>query len=98
MERNRVISKLRAHQAELQAAGIVRLALFGSVARGDSNDQSDVDLMADFDKAKRLTLFSMSGLQLRIVDILGAPVDLTNRKMLKDQVKVRAEREAIVVF
>lgn len=52
MDRERVISKLREHERELRAAGIMALSLFGSVARGDANEQSDVDLMADFDGAK----------------------------------------------
>jgi predicted nucleotidyltransferase len=68
------------------------------VARGDNNVASDVDLMAEFDRAKRFTPFSLSGVGLQIVDILGVPVDLADRRMLKDEVKLRAEREAILVF
>lgn len=93
-----MIAKLREHEPELKASGIARLSLFGSVARGDSGPESDVDLMAEFDLGKKFTLFSLSGVRSRISDILGAPVDLAERRMLKDEVKARAEREAIVVF
>ena len=48
--------------------------------------------------SKRLTLFSLAGLRLRIVDILEMPVDLADRRTLKDPVKARAEREAVLVF
>jgi len=95
---DQVIAKLREHEPELKASGIARLSLFGSVARGDSGPESDVDLMAEFDLGTKLTLFSLSGVRLRISDILGVPVDLAERRMLKDEVKARAEREAIVVF
>ena len=98
MEPDQVIAKLREHELELKASGIARLSLFGSVARGDSGPESDVDLMAEFDLGTKLTLFSLSGVRLRISDILGVPVDLAERRMLKDEVKTRAEREAIVVF
>jgi hypothetical protein len=54
MDRSTIIAKLREHEPELKAAGIVRLSLFGSVARGDQTPQSDIDLMADFAKTKRL--------------------------------------------
>ncbi len=54
--------------------------------------------MAEFDVGKKFTLFSLSGVRLRISDILGVPVDLAERRMLKEGVKDRAEREAIVVF
>ena len=49
MDKSAVISKLRAHQSELRAAGITSLSLFGSLARGDAHAQSDVDLLAEFD-------------------------------------------------
>ena len=45
MNRDEVISKLRAHEEELKAAGIVRLAVFGLVARGDNSAASDVDYL-----------------------------------------------------
>jgi predicted nucleotidyltransferase len=96
MDREQVIAKLREHEPELKASGIARLSLFGSVARGDNSAASDVDLMAKFDLGKRFTLFSLSGVLLQISDILGTPVDLAERRMLKDDVKARAEWEAVV--
>jgi predicted nucleotidyltransferase len=52
MVREQVISKLREYESELKAAGITHLSVFGSVARGDPNPESDFDLMAEFDPAK----------------------------------------------
>jgi predicted nucleotidyltransferase len=99
MDREDVIAKLREQEAELKSAGVKHLSLFGSYARGTAvQSLSDVDVVADFDHSKRLTLFSLAGLRLRIVDILEMPVDLADRRMLKDQVKARAEREAVLVF
>ncbi len=43
----RVIAALRVHEAELRRAGICRLSLFGSVARGDDEADSDVDLLPE---------------------------------------------------
>ncbi len=96
--KEQVIQQLRAHEPELKRAGILRLALFGSVARGDSNPKSDVDLMGDFDRAKRLSLFDLAGLEIRLAEIVGVPVDLADRKMLKEPVRVQAEREAVLAF
>ena len=98
MDKSLIIAKLREHEAELKAAGIVRLSVFGSVARGDATAQSDVDLMGDFDRAKELTIFDMAGLEVRLADILGTPVDLADRRMLKEPVRARAEREAVLAF
>lgn len=98
MDREQVLARLRAHEQELKGAGIISLSLFGSVARGVATEQSDIDLIGDFDRAKRLTLFDLAGLEVRLADILETRVDLADRRMLKDPVRVRAEREAILAF
>ena len=59
----RVIATLRTHEAELRSAGIRRLSLFGSVARGDKEADSDVDLAAEFDPGARLDLFRLIALE-----------------------------------
>lgn len=98
MDREEVLTRLRAHQQELEQAGIVHLAIFGSVARDESTADSDVDLMGDFDRAKRLNIFDMVGLESRLSEIVGTRVELSDRKMLKQPVKLRAEREAVLAF
>ena len=59
IDKDQVIAKLREHEPELKAAGILRLAVFGSVARGDNSAGSDVDLLADFDKTQHFTLLTV---------------------------------------
>jgi hypothetical protein len=98
MNKDEVIDKLRAHESELKAAGIVRLAVFGSVARGDNSPESDVDLLADFDKTKRYTLLSMGRLENHLADLLGTSVDLSSPEWLKESVKNQVLREAVVAF
>jgi hypothetical protein len=98
MRRDEVISKLRAHEAELKAAGILRLAIFGSVARGDNSPESDVDLLAEFDKTKHYTLLTMGRIESRLADLLGTRVDLSSPEWLKDSVKKQILREAVLAF
>jgi uncharacterized protein len=98
MKRDEVISKLRAHEAELKAAGIVRLAIFGSVARGDDSPESDIDLLAEFDETKRYTLLTMGRLESRLADLLGTGVDLSSPEWLKESVKNQILREAVLAF
>lgn len=96
MNKEEVIATLRAYEPELKLAGIVRLSLFGSVARGEAGN--DVDLMAEFDDSRRFSLLDMAGLENRLAAILGVPVDLAPAKMLKDLVKQNAVSEAVVAF
>jgi uncharacterized protein len=98
MNKDDVISKLRAHESELKAAGIVRLAVFGSVARGDNSRESDVDLLADFDNTKHYTLLTMGRLENRLADLLGTKVDLSSPEWLKESVKDQVLREAVLAF
>lgn len=76
----------------------MHLRLFGSKARGEDSSESDIDLMADFDSARRLTLFDKAGLEVELAEMLNAHVDLSDRAMLKEHVRERAERDAILVF
>jgi predicted nucleotidyltransferase len=98
MDRDYVITKLREYELELKAAGIVHLRLHGSLARGTATATSDVDLIAEFDATKHLSLIDMVGLENRLSDLLGAPVDLSPEHTLKESVAERAAREAVRAF
>jgi predicted nucleotidyltransferase len=98
MDKGSVIDKLREHEPELRAAGIVHLRLFGSVARGDSSADSDVDLVAEFDRSKRHTLVTMVRIENRLADLLGAKVDLSPADSLKEPVLREVVRESVLAF
>src|SRR5215831_3799461 len=88
-DKHTVLARLREHERELKAAGILRLSISGSVARGDASSESDVDLLAEFDPAKEFSLFDMVGLENRLADILGLPVDLTPARNLRERIRER---------
>ncbi|MGC9946728.1 MAG: nucleotidyltransferase domain-containing protein [Bryobacteraceae bacterium] len=98
MDKSTVIAKLREHAPELNAAGIVHLGVHGSVARGDATPSSDVDLIAEFDQSKRLSLIGRVHLENLLADILGVKADLADRAMLRPEVLERARQESILVF
>jgi predicted nucleotidyltransferase len=98
MNKQRVIQILREHEPELKAAGIMHLHLFGSVARGEASRHSDVDLMAEFDGTKRLTLVKIGSLQGRLTDLLGAPVELSSSEWMREPIRSKALNEAVEAF
>lgn len=98
MNKRRIIETLRNHRAELNAAGVVHLRVFGSVARDEASAESDVDLMADFDKSRRLTLVKIGSLQSRLTDLLGARVELSSSEWMREPVRSKALREAVLAF
>jgi predicted nucleotidyltransferase len=98
MDREHVIATLRQHEPELKAAGILHLRLHGSVAWRAESSASDVDLIAEFDPAKHLSLLDMVGLENQLSDLLGVAVDLSPAHMLKRPIAERAANEAILAF
>jgi predicted nucleotidyltransferase len=98
MDRERILGILREHEPELRAAGVAHLRLFGSVARGDNTSSSDVDLLADFDQTKPLTLQSVAKIEYQLDDLLGVKVDLSSSDSIYPRIRARALAEAIVAF
>jgi hypothetical protein len=98
MDKGFILERLRHHERELKAAGIVHIRLFGSVARGEASPGSDVDLLADFDRSARMTLVKVGSLQERLSHLLGAPVDLSSPEWMREPAKSRALNEAVIAF
>jgi predicted nucleotidyltransferase len=97
MDRETVISTLRAHEAELRAGGISHVYPFGSVARGEEDERSDVDLFYDYDNP-RFSLFDIMRLKDRFSEILGGKVDAMTRDSVHHRIRRKVEAEAVTVF
>src|SRR5436190_23574383 len=98
MNREQVIAVLREHEPELKAAGIVRLSLFGSTARGDRRPDSDIDLLAAFDQTRRISLLDVAGIQIQLSALLELTVDLVEEGTLKPRVQRTVTAEALRAF
>jgi predicted nucleotidyltransferase len=93
-----VIAALRAHEAELRQAGIRRLSLFGSVARGDEEADSDVDLAAELDPEAGIGLFALGALERRLAELIGRKVDLLPEPVEKPRLRANIERDRRLAF
>lgn len=77
------LAVIQSHLAELLALGARRLGVFGSYARGEERDDSDVDVYVEFDDAKR-TYDNFFALHERLEKLLGRRVDLVTDKSLTE--------------
>ena len=75
-----------------------RAAVFGSVARGDSRPDSDIDIMVEIDPDAHLTVFDYVGLKDYIASLFDGRVDVVNRDGLKPYVRPAATADAIYAF
>jgi uncharacterized protein len=102
MDRDWALAILRAHEAELRAAGIESLAIFGSVARGDATDASDIDVAVRLRPGAHKGGFAYFGyladLSRRLEAILGRPVDVVTEPVYRDRLRQSIEREAARAF
>lgn len=93
-----VVRTLRAHADEFRARGVVHMAVFGSVARGEAREDSDVDLVVDMNPAVTYSLFDLMDFQERAAELLGSEVDLGTRPSLRPRLQDAVRRDAIDVF
>jgi uncharacterized protein len=97
MDRDAALATLKAHEAELKRLGVRSLYLFGSTARGEARDDSDVDLFFDYEKGK-FGLFQLMDVKERTSDILGRQADIMTRDSLHRMLKHEIEASAVRVF
>ena len=96
MSSSETLALLRAHKAVLaERFGVVELALFGSMARGDAGPDSDIDILVSFDGPTNPDRYF--GVQFYIEDLLGRPVDLVTKKALRPELRPYVEAEAVLV-
>lgn len=75
--------------------GARALRVFGSVARGEGDEQSDIDFLVDFEPGR--SLFDQADLLIALEDLLGMRVDVATEAALRPRVRERVLREAVAL-
>lgn len=96
MNKQHVIKLLARSKPELQARfGVAKLALFGSTARNEATNISDIDILVAFDGPA--TSKRYFGVQFYLEDLFNCPVDLVTEKALRLELRPYIEQEQINV-
>jgi len=96
MNRATIVDLLNKHREEfLNRFGARHLALFGSAARDELRDDSDIDLLVDFDGPA--TFDRYVGLKDYLEDLFGAKVDLATEAMIKPRLRRHIEKDLLRV-
>ena len=93
MDQKAIKSTIDRAGPELRAAGISALYLFGSQARGDAGDESDIDLAFDVAEEANadFSLIDQARVQLRLEELMGHKVDFFERSALLRRFGVKLE-------
>jgi predicted nucleotidyltransferase/DNA-binding XRE family transcriptional regulator len=75
--------------------GVVKVRVFGSIARGEADSSSDVDLLVDLKPGS--TLVNLAGFRRDAAEILGLPVDVATVDMLKKRIRDEVLDEALPI-
>jgi len=96
MNKQAILARLADNLEEMQQRFSVRaLSIFGSAARDEAADNSDVDVLAAFDKKANFDVFM--DLKFYLEELLGTGVDLVTDKALRPQLRQAIEQEVISV-
>ena len=80
-------------RGELSGMGIARLAVFGSFARNEATDASDIDLLVEF--SHPVGLFEFARVRRNLSELLGREVDLVTFAGLRKEIRERVLRESV---
>lgn len=95
MDQKQVVKRIQANQARLTELGVASLSLFGSVARGDSTEDSDIDLLVRFDGCASFDRYM--DLKLFLEDLLGRRVDLVTEQALREEIRAHVAQDLLRV-
>lgn len=73
--------------------GAYNIRVFGSVARGEADTESDIDFLVELESGR--SLFDLGGLLMDLQNMLELPVDVVTEKTLKTRIRERVLREAV---
>ena len=95
LDRQTILLTLREHRDTIYNFGVHSLALFGSTARNQATEGSDLDFLVEFEGVA--TFDRYMDLKFFLEDLFGKPVDLVTKKSLKSKIRQTVLEEAIYV-
>ncbi len=102
MIRQAILSRLRDHETELRKLGVESLSLFGSVARDEENEASDIDVAVKLDPVRMPRGFAYFGfladLEERLKKALGRHVDVIPEPAKRAALQQEIDRDRVVAF
>lgn len=97
MNKNEILVTLKNIKSDYSSLGIDIIGIFGSVAKGNATEQSDIDILYDTKKGIENLYEKKQILREKLENTLGIKVDLASRKYLKPYIKNEVMKDLIYV-
>lgn len=82
-----------------QTKPVLRAWLFGSYSRGEETEESDIDILVDYDRRyERISLFQIGGMLMDLSEIAGCKVDLVDNRGLMDFARKSVDKDKILIY
>ncbi|MBW1778914.1 MAG: nucleotidyltransferase family protein [Deltaproteobacteria bacterium] len=95
MKRERVLEILADRQDVMRRFSVKSFYLFGSIARGEGQAGSDVDILVEYEPGTRVGLFQFVRLRRELSNIIGCEVDLATPDSLHKELRDDILKEAV---
>ena len=96
--RQKIIELIRRDAAAIRAKGVSAVYLYGSVARGEASEDSDIDIFVEYDPSAKFSLIDLIGVQHIVEDATGRATDVTTENALHPMMRTKIMAEAVHVF
>ncbi len=93
-----LIAKLKSLRPVLMAEGVEHVTLFGSQARGNATEASDIDIAIDVLPGGRFSILNLVGVEQAVSDATGRPANAFLKRSLDLPFRTEIEREGIAIF
>jgi uncharacterized protein len=98
MSSREALRRLNRNREKLRTYSVRHISVFGSTARDQATEHSDVDLLVEFDREARVGLFTFVGLLDYLGTVMGTRIDLATPGALRSEMRAEILAEAVRAF
>ena len=94
MRKNEILKVIRENREKIKEFGVKRIGIFGSFARDEAGEESDIDIIVEFEEGKK-NFDNFINLAFFLEELFGKKIDLLTSESISPYIKPYVEKEVI---